>query len=807
MIDVYLEQYGARLFPLRKRRFIGDSDCKKPLIEDWPNANFSRDELLKFWEDGHPIAWALGPGDLVIDVDAATPDRPDKKGLESLERLEKILSGSLDGATVEVQAPSKGRHFYFTKDADLLIRKKLKELPGIEFMGFGSYIVIAGSPHWQGGNYHFSEMSDFLSDYRRTAAPAGLLGMLKRDITEPEEGEEPTTVSAALLAKMLDELEVTNYRDHNDWFKLLAASHSATGGSQEGLEAFTSWSTRDPNYSGAAEDIAHRWRSLKERTGGISIATLFDELKRLGRGDVVRMVKSHLDFDGAETEPEIPDVEYSLNEMKVNTEIVAALTHAKNLFQRAGSLVQITDSGIAQVNPLTLCAIASGVCRLVKWRDGENGGEWVPTRIPERVGRQIVALGSWFGIPTLRSIVNTPVFTAHGVLQTPGFDIKSGVFYRKTVEVEPIPEHPTKLQAREAADRLLDVVVDFPFAGPAHRANWLAGLLAVFARPAIEGPVPIFLIDGNQAAVGKSLLVDAINLIAYGAPAPRAKLSSDDEEVAKTLLSVAMQNYGVYVFDNLENGADFGSPSLDAVLTSRSVRGRVLGQNKIADAEIDTVFWATGNRVSINKDSDSFRRIAFISLVCLDGDPKSRSGFHHGSNEAEFTQWVLANRPQFIRDALTILQAASQAEDVPLVKPWGSYSAFSDIVRRAIVWLGEPDPMASRADVEMFNEDAEELATVVLGLRDIIGIDQFRTAGQIYGDLKLASELPADDGQDTLAKSALEILAPSYYKDPAKAVAKKLRSRFRDRPIGDLRIKANKLPGQNQLSYGVVRIS
>jgi putative DNA primase/helicase len=806
MIDVYLEQYGARLFPLRPRTQIGDSNCKKPLIEDWPNANFTREELLGYWESGHPIAWALGPGDLVVDVDAATPDRPDKKGLESLAKLERILSAALDGATVEVQAPSKGRHFYFTKPAELAIRKKLKELPDIEFLTHGQYVVIAGSPHWQGGNYHFSSMTEFLSDYQRQSAPAGLMGMLKRDVAEPEDGEEPTTVSAALLAKMLDELEVTNYRDQHDWFRLMAASHSAAGGSLEGMEVFIAWSTRDPQYSEAGGEISHRWQSLKERPGGISIATLFEELKKLGRGDVVRMVKSHLDFDRVEPEATIPDIEYSLDEMKVNQQVVAALTGAKNLFQRAGALVQITDSGIAPVSSLTLCEIASSVCRLVRFKETDSGGEWVPTRIPERVGRQVIARGSWFGVPTLRSIVNTPVFTAHGVLQCPGFDIKSGVFYRKTVEVEPIPERPSWGEARAAADRLLDIVVDFPFAGPAHRANWLAGLLSVFARPAIEGPVPIFLIDGNQAAVGKSLLVDACNLIAYGAPAPRAKLSSDDEEVAKTLLSVAMQNYGVYVFDNLENGADFGSPSLDAVLTSRSVRGRILGQNRIADAEIDTIFWATGNRVSINKDSDSFRRIAFISLVCLDGDPKSRSGFRHGGNEAEFTHWVLANRSQFIRDALVILQAASQAEDRPLVKPWGSYSAFSDIVRRAIVWLGEPDPMESRADVEMFNEDQEELATVVLAVQKFIGVDQYKTAGQIYADLKLAAELPSEESENILAKSALEILAPSYYKDPAKAVAKKLRARFRDRPVGNMRIKASKAPGQNQLSYGVTHI-
>lgn len=136
-------QYRAKLFPLRKC-VISDADSKRPLIKAWPDADYSDEQLTAY--PGHGVAWALGKTDLVIDVDAPTPERPGKKGLASLAALERQLGFKLSEVTSCVESPSGGRHYYFTKPSDVSTVKSVADFPDIEFLTHGCYVVVAGSP-------------------------------------------------------------------------------------------------------------------------------------------------------------------------------------------------------------------------------------------------------------------------------------------------------------------------------------------------------------------------------------------------------------------------------------------------------------------------------------------------------------------------------------------------------------------------------------------------------------------------------------------------------------------------------------
>jgi hypothetical protein len=797
MIDIYLELYNARLFPLRKRIKLGDANCKRPLHDNWPNANYSRERLEQYVADGHGLGWALGEEDLVIDVDAATDDRPTKQGVESLSKLDGVVKNLISHSTVVVESPSGGKHLYLTKPLGK-IRKLLRDFPGIEFLSKGAYVVIAGSQHWQGGYYSWSDSTEFYSDWTRPQASVQLLQLLKRDVTELDDEESETIITAEQLRTLLLELDPLEYREQAEWFRLLCASHSATGGSGEGCDVFVEWSVSDPHYSGAEDSIRSRWSSLKSRHDGITIGTLFQELSRWGRREVVNKVRAQLDFDPIPVPQGPVQILYGLDEQRVNDQIINALGRSPNLFQRSGSLVSIADTHIQQLNAVNLCETISSVCSLVTVN---ASGQQNPVRIPQRVGQQIVGRGAWYGIPQLRGIVTTPVFTRAGLLQTPGYDPASGVYLKPTIEVPKVPESPSRSDAAAALARLKELVIDFPFLSPAHRSNWLAAMLTLVARHAIDGPVPLFLIDGNQAGIGKSLLVNLASTIAYGQASNNGPLSDDNEEVGKLLLSISMQGYGAYCFDNLKNGADFGCAALDAVLTGRSVSGRILGQSKVADAEIDTVFFATGNRVGISKESDSFRRVAIISLQSKAEDPKSRTNFRFGC-DSQLLAYALEHRGSLLRDCLTVLQAASKHE-MPIVKGWGSYSAFSDLIRRPLVWLGEPDPIESREDVLINSEDEEELSCVIGAIAHLAGVGTKLSVGELYSLLRAAADSMNGGEESLLAKAAMDVLAPDSYKEPARAMSKRLKTRFRDRPSGGLWIKSVKDAHKKQLVYGV----
>ena len=78
------------------------------------------------------------------------------------------------------------------------------------------------------------------------------------------------------------------------------------------------------------------------------------------------------------------------------------------------------------------------------------------------------------------------------VLQAEGYDPVTRVMYSPSTKFEFVPDRPSQNEVIEARERLLDLVVDFPFAQPVHRNAWLAGLLTFFARPAYDGATPFF---------------------------------------------------------------------------------------------------------------------------------------------------------------------------------------------------------------------------------------------------------------------------------------------------------------------------
>src|SRR5262249_50093017 len=146
----------------------------------------------------------------------------------------------------------------------------------------------------------------------------------------------------------------------------------------------------------------------------------------------------------------------------------------------------------------------------------------------------------WPDIRLLDAIVEAPMMRLDGtILDKPGYDPATALLYLPNCKYPPIPEHPTRDDARRAAALLLALVTDFPFAamadsegradgGAAHRAAWLAAVLTVLVRFAIDGPVPLFVLDATTPGSGKTLLAELVALIAFGRALARTPYSEDD---------------------------------------------------------------------------------------------------------------------------------------------------------------------------------------------------------------------------------------------------------------------------------------
>jgi hypothetical protein len=214
------------------------------------------------------------------------------------------------------------------------------------------------------------------------------------------------------------------------------------------------------------------------------------------------------------------------------------------------------------------------------------------------------------------------------------------------------------------------------------------------ARHAIAGPGPLFVFDANTRGVGKSLAADAVGTIASGLELPRTTWASDPAETRKMITSVLLAGEPIVLLDNI--ASTLGNPPLDAVLTCMAWTDRVLGSSEMTARLPATTIWsASGNNLLLA--ADTARRSLRMRLESPLERPEERAGFRH----PKLLQWLKSERGRIASAAVTILRGWHVAgrPDMGLA-PWGSFEAWSDIVRNAIVWAGLADPGASRQQVQ-----------------------------------------------------------------------------------------------------------
>jgi hypothetical protein len=271
-----------------------------------------------------------------------------------------------------------------------------------------------------------------------------------------------------------------------------------------------------------------------------------------------------------------------------------------------------------------------------------------------------------------------------------------------------IPEAPTQEEASRALARLSDLVCDFPFEKPAHRACWVAGVITMFAREMFHGPAPLFFVRANTRSSGKTLLTELPHILATSERPAMMGWPGDEQELEKSVTAEAMAGARCIVIDNITGSMK--SACLDRILTSGKHRARILGGNTRFDGPMLAVWWASGNNLDTSDDMAS-RRIAPIELVATDARPEDRSGFtadaveeeDGGSGEtgtAALRAYARRNRWHLVSAAMTILRAWHCAgRPVPRdLSAWGSFESWSRVVRGALIFAGDVDPGEAHAE-------------------------------------------------------------------------------------------------------------
>jgi hypothetical protein len=191
-----------------------------------------------------------------------------------------------------------------------------------------------------------------------------------------------------------------------------------------------------------------------------------------------------------------------------------------------------------------------------------------------------------------------------------------------------VPESPIQKSAKEAAHWILDeVFFDFPFKDIASKANAMAALLTIIAKPLIDGNIPLGLFDKPQAGTGAGLLTEVITEITTGKPAHLQTAPNSDEEWRKAITSTLMNGPAVVVVDNVDNMLK--SRSLSQMLTGRVWADRQLGQSKMLHLPQTAAWFVTANNVQLG--GDMARRAYWIRQDAKVSRPWLRKGFKQGT--------------------------------------------------------------------------------------------------------------------------------------------------------------------------------
>ena len=130
---------------------------------------------------------------------------------------------------------------------------------------------------------------------------------------------------------------------------------------------------------------------------------------------------------------------------------------------------------------------------------------WVDVDPPLQLVRTVLVSERQWRFPHVSGVITTPTLRADGsLLAMPGYDPQSELYLLPSLQMAPIPEHPTKEQARAALDMLTDLLSEFPFSKPVDRSVALSGLLTAHVRGSLP-TAPVILVRADTPGTGKSL--------------------------------------------------------------------------------------------------------------------------------------------------------------------------------------------------------------------------------------------------------------------------------------------------------------
>lgn len=357
----------------------------------------------------------------------------------------------------------------------------------------------------------------------------------------------------------------------------------------------------------------------------------------------------------------------------------------------------------------TLVSRFMNVYRPAKAKEGEEP-KMVKCRLPSGVLKSL--LGRIKGRDThlrpLEFVTSSPTLLKGGrVLYKDGYDAPSKGYHFKdnSIKLERLPKD--REQALKSLNLIKDLLSEFCFKDKLDMTVAISALLSAVARMAV-GNHPLFIFAAPTAGSGKSFLVDVITLIAFGNRVAVTSAGKDDEETDKRLAAKLIERAPLISLDNVNGEID--SVLLNQIITQPRISIRPLGQSKTIEIKKASLMFATGNGITVARDMT--RR----TMVCTLDPGVERPEFRDFSKRPDAL--VEANRGKYLSAAFNILLSFIAVPNKPKISHLSSFEEW-DLIRGALVWLGEDDPVISMEKSRESDPESSDLQQVIYALKSL----------------------------------------------------------------------------------------
>lgn len=252
---------GMRVFPC--------GADKKPLTSHGFKDASSDENVIRAWWTRWPDAGIGMPTGKINNILVLDVDQDDKKGIDGEAALQVVIDreGVTLPSTRMVRTPRGGLHVYFKYPGQTVKNSTSKIGPGLDVRGDGGYVIAPPSKNGNGKEY------SVVIDGPIADLPAAFVKL----IVEPVRPQAPAP--AQRLDDIPDRAKVEDALRHvsancsfDDWLRIGMALHSWSP--SEGRAIWDSWSRTAPERYQEAS-IGQHWQTFKEKTGGVTIASLF----------------------------------------------------------------------------------------------------------------------------------------------------------------------------------------------------------------------------------------------------------------------------------------------------------------------------------------------------------------------------------------------------------------------------------------------------------------------------------------------------------------------------------------------------